>query len=79
MGAQPGDCIYSNAFTLPGHESLTEEESAEQIASHFAQISNEFPQLNIKCLPERVQSKLEDTECPPVINDYETYRKIREA
>ena len=79
MGAQPGDCIDSNAFTLPGHESLTEEESAEQIASHFAQISNEFPPLDIKCLPERVQSKLEDTECPPVISDYETYRKIREA
>ena len=52
MGAQPGDCIDSNAFTLPGHESLTEEESAEQIASHFAQISNEFPPLDIKCLPE---------------------------
>ena len=81
MGAQPGDCIDSNTFTLPGHESenLTEQESAERIAEHFAQISNEFPPLDINCLPSRVQTKLADAECPPVISDYEAYRKIREA
>ena len=81
MGAQPGDCLDSNTFTLPGHENenLTEQESAERIATHFAQISNEFPPLDVNCLPSRVQTKLADAECPPVISDYEAYRKIREA
>ena len=33
MGAQPGDCVDSNTFTLPQHENnnFTEEDSAEQI------------------------------------------------
>ena len=53
MGAQPGDCIDSNTFTLPGHENenLTEEQSAERIADFFPQISQEFPALNVKLLP----------------------------
>ena len=41
MGAQPGDCVDSNTFTLPQHENnnFTEEESAERIAEYFAHIS----------------------------------------
>ena len=56
LGAQPGDCIDSNTFTLPSHESegLSEEQSAERIAEHFAEISQEFPPLNI--LPPNVQT-----------------------
>ena len=36
MGAQPGDCIDSNTFTLPSHEreSLTDAQSAERIANY---------------------------------------------
>ena len=81
MGAQPGDCIDANTFTLPSHESqnITEEESAEQIASHFASISQEFPPLNVNSLPNHVQTKLQCKDAPPVISDYETYRKIRAA
>ena len=47
MGAQPGDCIDSNTFTLPAHESesLTDLQSAERIATHFAAISQEFVPL----------------------------------
>ena len=62
MGAQPGDCIdASNTFTLPNHEgeNLTEEESAEQIAEHFAAISQEFPPLDVSQLPDRVKTKLD--------------------
>ena len=53
MGAQPGDCIDSNTFTLPAHESenLTNLQSAERIAQHFAEISQEFPPLDISRLP----------------------------
>ena len=60
MGAQPGDCTDSNTFTLAQHESesLTTEESAERIASYFAHISQEFPPLDVRALPHRVQTKL---------------------
>ena len=81
MGAQPGDCSDTNTFTLPSHESesLTEEESAERIATHFAEISNELPALDINSLPARVQTKLSSTQKPPIISEYETYNKIRAA
>jgi hypothetical protein len=43
IGAQPGDCNDSNTFSLPSPEadSLTEEQSAECIATHFAEISQQ--------------------------------------
>ena len=49
MGAAPGDCSDNNLFTLPGHEEegLLAEQSAERIAQHFAEISQQFPPLNI--------------------------------
>ena len=77
LGAQPGDF----SFTLPEHESrnLRAQESAEEIASYFAQISNEMPALEISHLPQRVQVKLRSTEQPPIITEYETYKKIRAA
>ena len=79
--AQLGDCIDSNTFTLPSHESesLTAEQSAERIASYFSQISQEFPPLDIMRLPTHVQRKLQMVSVPPVIEDYEVYKKIREA
>ena len=45
MGAQPGDCSEGTSFTLPNHEgeNLTDEQSAERIAQHFADISQQFP------------------------------------
>ena len=81
LGAQPGDCIDSNTFVLPNHksESLSEEESTERIAEHFAQISQEFPPLDTNCLPDLVQTKLMQAGSPPPISDYETYRAIRAA
>ena len=66
MGAQPGDCTDSQTFTLPGHEDnkLTNEESAEQICNHFAEVSQEFPPLDAKSLPHRVQVKLRSSSSP---------------
>ena len=60
IGAQPGDCIDGNVFTLPNHESenLSAEQSAERIAQHFALISQEFPPLDVQSLPACVQIKL---------------------
>ena len=79
MGSQPGDCIDANTFILPSHESLTEEESAEQIACHFAAISQEFPPLCVTSLPSHVQTKLQCSDPPPEISEYDTYCKIRAA
>ena len=38
MGAQPGDCMDENTFTLPPHESenLAAQQSVEQIAQYFS-------------------------------------------
>ena len=82
MGSQPGDCIDGNTFALPSHEAqnLTEEESAEQIASHFASISQEFPPLCVTSLPSHVQTKLQQCDVvPPVVSEYDTYCKIKGA
>ena len=81
MGSQPGDCIDNNTFSLPNHESenLSDEECSERIAQHFSSISQEFPPLDVNCLPERVQTKLQCNDPPPVITDYEAYRKIQSA
>ena len=81
LGAHPGDCVDGNTFTLPTHESenLTIEQSTEKIAEYFAKISQEFPPLDINCLPDRVKAKLLSTEKPPLISDYETYCKIISA
>ena len=81
MGAQPGDCSEGTSFTLPNHEGekLTDEQSAERIAQHFADISQQFPPLNISLLPECVTTKLESESTPPTIEDYEVYEKIKSA
>ena len=81
LGAQPGDCIDSNTFTLPSHESegLSEEQSAERIAEHFAEISQEFPPLNVLTLPPHVQTKLQCEDRPPLVTEHEVHQKIRSA
>jgi 5'-deoxynucleotidase YfbR-like HD superfamily hydrolase len=78
MGAQPGDCIDNNTFTLPGHEieNLSAEESAERIAAHFAAISQEFPPLDPSSLPQHVQEVLNKDTIPPAISEYDAYCKI---
>ena len=79
MGAQPGDCVDSNTFTLPEHEHLSEEDSAERIASYFANISQEYPPLDVKLLPPHVQRKLQCVSQAPVVSEYDTYLKIKSA
>ena len=81
LGSQPGDCLDGSTFTLPEHEneSLTEQQSAERIADHFASISQEFPPLSINHLPNRVQNKLQSPGNPPAISEYDTFCKIRHA
>ena len=81
LGARPGDCLDSNTFTLPTHESesLSEQQSAERIANHFASISQQYSPLSINKLPARVQHKLKSPGTPPSVSELDTYRKIRAA
>ena len=81
MGAQPGDCIDANTFTLPSHESesLSDSQSAEKIANYFSRISEQFPPLDRKLLPERVQKKLESESFPPKVDTLDVYRKVKAA
>ena len=82
MGAQPGDCTDSNTFSLPSHlaDNLIEQQSADRIASHFADISNQFPPLSVERLPPRVQAKLiSDQKSPPVVTVEDTWQKIEAA
>ena len=58
---------------------LSNLQSAEKIADHFASISNEYPPLDIESLPDRVKLNLEIKTKPPVIEEYECYEKIKAA
>ena len=81
MAAQPGDCSENGTFTLPNHEAegLCAEQSAEKIAQHFADISQEFPPLNINLLPGHVRDKLHTAGSAPLIEDFEVFEKIKSA
>ena len=78
MGAKPGDCTDDTTFTLPSHQQngLTSKQSAEAIAEYFSQISREFQPLNIEQLPDRVRERLKTASGPPIISEYECYKKI---
>ena len=82
MGAQPGDCSTDNhTFTLPGHleEQLTDQQAADRIAEHFAEISSEFNPLIASLLPDIVQARLNDLSTPPEISEFDVYEKIKQA
>ena len=79
MGAQPGDCGENNTFVLSSHEieGLSTEQSAERIATHFSEISQQYPPLNVNLLPERVVTKLQGKCTVPVLEDYQVFEKIK--
>ena len=54
MGAPPGESNDEGSFTLLNHRelNLSTEESIEQIAQYFAQISQEYPPLDPDSLPQ---------------------------
>ena len=87
MGAQPGDCSNEGSFTLISHmeENLTNDQSIESIAQHFALISQEYPPLDSNMLPEQVKVKLDTPISPEMLPDifdfkvYEQIKKIKET
>ena len=81
MGAQPGDCSDNRGFSLPNHQAqnLSPKQAAEEIAEHFACISNEYPPLNLELLPDRVKQNLATQTTPPIISEYDCYQKMKSA
>ena len=84
MGAQPGDCSNEGSYTLISHmeDNITNEESMESIAQHFALISQEYPPLDRNLLLEQLKAKLEAQIIPemlPDILDYKVYEQIKRS
>ena len=81
LGGRPGDGSDSGTFSLPEHEreNLSDKQSAERIANHFASISQEFPPINPQLLPVRVRSILDARSLPPTVSEYEVYCKMKSA
>ena len=79
MGAQPGDCQDDFGFSLPNHQQLNldDQQCAERIAEHFAEISGQYAPLNLNLLPQRVQNVLDDDSTPPIISEYDCYLKMK--
>ena len=84
MSSQPGDCEDETSFTLLSHieDNLTTTQSIEKIADYFAQISQEYPPLNMNLLPDHVRAKVLTPANPdelPQLSDYDAYKKIRKT
>ena len=83
MSSQPGDCSGDDSFDLLSHleDNLTNEQSREKIANHFAKISQEYTPLDMKLLSKNVQEKIKSAEISklPHISDYQVYEKIRKS
>ena len=79
MGTQPGDCSEDQTFTLPGHQNMSAEQSAEKIAEHFAAISQEYSPLDVNLLPARVRKRLAGSSNPPKITEYDCFKKLQTA
>ena len=80
LGSEPG-CTDDHTFSLPAHkeQNLSDEECANKIAEHFAEISAEFKPLDPTQLPDRVKVKVNDDSRPPVISEHDCYIKLRSA
>ena len=83
MGAPPGSCNNEGTFTLQNHsaQNLSTEESIEQIAQYFAQISQEYPPLDPENLPQRVKEKLNssDVSGAPILSEKDVSSQIKKS
>ena len=82
MGARPGDCQDEGSFSLSEHldQNLSNEESTECIATHFANIRQEFSPINVETLPNRVKIKIKsqiNSEDIPVVDKTDVFKKMK--
>ena len=77
VGAQPGDCLEGNTFTLLNHirENLTVEQQLERLSNYFVAVSQEFPPLELDQLSDRTRQKLSDirVEDIPQVQEHEIF------
>ena len=84
MGAQPGDGNNEGSFNLLNHmeNNMTAEECTEQIAVQFAEISQEYPPLDVESLSQDVKEKLQMqnllADLPKII-PVDVYNKMRKS
>ena len=74
MGAHPGDCTDNHTFNLPNHAKLSDQESADAIAEHFASISREYMPLDLEKMPDRVKQRLKEKS--EAITEFECDEKL---
>ena len=79
FGLRPGDSP-NNGFYLPTHvqQNLSPAQSAEIIANHFSQISQEYTALDINNLPLQLQSFLQadDSQNMPKLSVQAVHARI---
>ena len=76
MGARLNEVNDIQPFSLPEHL------SNNLSSSHFSLISQEYPPLDIKNLPQEIQHKLDiDLNDPniPILEEYQVYERIKNA
>ena len=84
MGAKPGDMLDDGNFSLMEHleANLTNKESVERIATHFARVSQEYPALDVSALPTQVLDKLRAPDMllnTPSLSESEIIKQIQKA
>ena len=81
LGAQPGEMQDEGNFSLPDHQNLTAEQSANRIAQKFSEISQEYPPITVEKLPERVQTKIKNAQkhAIPYVSRQMVEEKIKKA
>ena len=83
LGAQPGETVDAGSFELPEHVSLglTAQQSADRIAQKFADISQEYPAINLESLDTRVAQSIQNSknEQKPYISEKLVASKIEKA
>ena len=78
LGVRPGE-TSRNTFTLPSHAdgNLTDLQSAEVIADHFAAISQDYDPISLNNFPPIMRETLSnpDLSVVPRLEDYQVYTK----
>ena len=82
LGLRPGHDVQSQ-FLLPSHadRNLSAAQSAEIIADHFSNISQEYAPLNTANLPPNIKQYLvdQDQDLVPVLSTHDVHRRICRA
>ena len=78
LGVRPGEAA-GNTFTLPSHteQNYTAKESAELIADHFANISQNYEPIQVSNFPPKMRDELSKSNLVvPQLEEYEVFKKI---